>query len=553
MASRHAGLLWALPEEVDSARLATFLRSLGMRVGTKYHAEANGHADVPDAGDSSPEELARQWLARPVDNKNSTLLYESLAWAYSLPKLARACSEATWWSLLEKLTDESREAGDHRSTVSPGASQLLGGELAVVLGYLLPEIPQCVSLAERAWETLSWGLVEFLDGEGMPKQQHLGWLRPLLTSWARARRMGRAISRSWSSEAEDQYLFLAQHALRLARRDGGIALQPAGESPHGWREFLPLLFEDAEDPELDQIAEELATRRGAASQPSAVELPPPRYHSEWAGVAVLWPEWSYDAPRLTVAYGADEVRSELTWGRGLFWNGPHRTRITWEGKEAQQKGPWQQICWVGDEDVDYLELESPWSHGLRVQRQILLTREDRFLYWADIVLADQLGKLEYDLTFPLSFECQFHPQDRSHEAHLESAKRRVLALPLGLKEWRHDVRLGEFQRDADHGGLRIQQWSEGRALAVPLFFDLYPRRSGKPFTWRQLTIAERRELQSKDVAVGYRVQVGAWQWLIYRSLTTPANRTVLGQNTLREFLIGRFHRNGTVQPLLEIE
>ncbi|MEX0714781.1 MAG: hypothetical protein WD278_20765 [Pirellulales bacterium] len=60
-------------------------------------------------------------------------------------------------------------------------------------------------------------------------------------------------------------------------------------------------------------------------------------------------------------------------------------------------------------------------------------------------------------------------------------------------------------------------------------------------------------VQPADPAVGYRVQVGRQQWLIYRSLAERGNRTVLGHNLISEFLVARFDRQGKVEPLLEIE
>ena len=45
------------------------------------------------------------------------------------------------------------------------------------------------------------------------------------------------------------------------------------------------------------------------------------------------------------------------------------------------------LCWVSDDDVDYLELEIEFGEGLRVQRHLLLARHDRFLLLADAVLS----------------------------------------------------------------------------------------------------------------------------------------------------------------------
>src|SRR5690606_20302998 len=89
--------------------------------------------------------------------------------------------------------------------------------------------------------------------------------------------------------------------------------------------------------------------------------------------------------------------------------------------------------------------------------------------------------------------------------------------------------------------------------SAPVWFDLRPKRVGKPRTWRQLTVAASLEVAPRDVAVGYRVQTGGSQWLIYRSLAPPANRTVLGQNTSSESLIGRFLKTGGLDVLVEVD
>jgi hypothetical protein len=68
-----------------------------------------------------------------------------------------------------------------------------------------------------------------------------------------------------------------------------------------------------------------------------------------------------------------------------------------------------------------------------------------------------------------------------------------------------------------------------------------------------LTVAQDRRSVAADVAVGYRVQLGRKQWLIYRSLGSRANRTLLGSNLISEFMLARFTQQGEAEPLLEIE
>ena len=69
----------------------------------------------------------------------------------------------------------------------------------------------------------------------------------------------------------------------------------------------------------------------------------------------------------------------------------------------------------------------------------------------------------------------------------------------------------------------------------------------------QLTVAEHLEKVPPHVAAGYRVAVADDQWLIYRSLSTKGNRTLLGHNLSTESLIARFDTTGEVDRLIEIE
>ena len=91
-------------------------------------------------------------------------------------------------------------------------------------------------------------------------------------------------------------------------------------------------------------------------------------------------------------------------------------------------------------------------------------------------------------------------------------------------------------------------------MSCPLLLDLSGKRLAKECTWRQLTVAEHLEIQPPEVATGYRAQAGKHQWVFYRSLAPRANRTLLGQNTSSETLIGRFiSETGELDELVEVE
>ena len=294
-------------------------------------------------------------------------------------------------------------------------------------------------------------------------------------------------------------------------------------------------------------------RAAAPARKTTAKPPLPSAHCEAAGLAVMRPTCS---PRdmLTIDYRGRELRSELACGGQIVWSGRCNPRVSLDGAELPPLADWEQLCWVSDDDADYLELQLELASGVRVQRQLLLAREDRFLFAADAVLAERPATIDYHLALPLAEGVAFLPGDQTREGFLASpgGRRRAQVLPLALGEWRGDARRGDLAM-GEHGLEFRLAAPAARALYAPLFVDLSPRRFSRPATWRQLTVAEDRAIVPPDVSVGYRTQVGRAQWLFYRSLAPCGNRTLLGQNLVSEFLAARFGRDGVAETLMEIE
>ncbi|HJT35816.1 MAG TPA: hypothetical protein VJ783_27555 [Pirellulales bacterium] len=305
--------------------------------------------------------------------------------------------------------------------------------------------------------------------------------------------------------------------------------------------------------EIAALLEPPNTAQAGATRKKSAKLPSPAAHCEATSLAVLRPAWS-SRDMLAVDYRGREVRSELTCGGQVLWAGRCNPRIAIDGVELLPASDWENLCWVSDDDADYLELQLELLGGVRVQRQLLFARQDRFLFAADAVLCERPATIDYGLTLPLADGVAFLPGEQAREGFLASSggRRRAQALPLALSEWRGDARCGELAGGERGLDLRLTA-PTAQALYAPLFIDLSPRRFSLPVTWRQLTVAEDRLIVSRDVAVGYRVQIGRSQWLFYRSLAECGNRTLLGQNLVSEFLAARFGRDGIAEPLMEIE
>jgi hypothetical protein len=101
--------------------------------------------------------------------------------------------------------------------------------------------------------------------------------------------------------------------------------------------------------------------------------------------------------------------------------------------------------------------------------------------------------------------------------------------------------------------LELRQSGIG-GLYAPIVIDWNPARRRSPALWRPLTVGQNAAVVPVGSAAGFRLQVGTAQWLVYRSLSTILEpRTVLGQHTMYETMIGRFARSGEVEPIVLVE
>ncbi|HEX7448901.1 MAG TPA: hypothetical protein VF306_15210 [Pirellulales bacterium] len=404
-----------------------------------------------------------------------------------------------------------------------------------------------------------------VNEEGMIAGAELPRWPALFALWTQRRAATKASA--WGAAASERYRKLLGNLLRFTRADGSLAfddLQPAESRASArarrsavvdvWQAAWP--YADAEQrlaiaalfPETAKNA-----KAAASARKKTAELAEPAAHSEAAALAIMRPTWS---PRemLAIDYRGRQMRSELICSGQVLWSGACNPQLSLDGRQLSPISDWEQLCWVSDDDADYLELQLELSEGVRVQRQWLLTREDRFLFAADAIMAERPANIDYRLTLPLVEDVGFSPATETQEGFLtgSNARRQAHLLPLGLNEWRGDAAKGELAMGERGLDLRLAARS-ARALYAPLFVGLTSRRFSRPVTWRQLTVAENRVIEPSDVAVGYRVQIGREQWLFYRSLGPCGNRTLLGQNLVSEFLAARFGRTGIVETLMEIE
>lgn len=484
---------------------------------------------------------------------------ECLVVAHALPQIAGVVLEDFWWGLADALWQIAQSACDWRSDaelpVEQGvAQQMLAGELPLTLAFLLPEIKSLEKLRNPAREALTEGLNELTNGNGLMQGEYLGFQRPLLACWTRCRAMGEQVKKgSWNRKSDQVFQWTVTHSLGLSSSQGVPLLGQPHDEP--WTpDFLRTALKAGGD-RADAAAAKLifGKKLTANIKSSANDAVPESSDScEWAGVAYMRNAWERKSPALAVDYSSPDLRIECWVGQQRLIAGTWAWETTLDGKKLEPVGPWDESCWFSDEDVDYIELSMELSGGARLERQILLARDEMFLLLADYVIGTNDGELCHRFRIPLDATVEFQPESETREGLLTAGKSVARVLPLALPEWRDDPRIGQLTYS--NTSLQLEQKSQGKNLACPLLIDLKKSRAKKPCTWRQLTIAQALEVQPHDVAVGYRAQCGKDQWLIYRSLAEPANRTLMGQNLSNECLVGRFlPATGEVDALLEIE
>jgi hypothetical protein len=270
----------------------------------------------------------------------------------------------------------------------------------------------------------------------------------------------------------------------------------------------------------------------------------------------------YDAPEVESSDGFTDnaVSVQLELRNELLFFGTWAVAVRLDGKLLKPIESWSETVVYSEDDCDYLELDLPLDRDYRLQRHFLLDSANRIAIIADAVLWDGDGKFK-PKTLEYESSLLYSPTLRAKEANgateltfvsEKSAKPIFRMLPLDLPEWKNAV-TDASRILTEQSNLILRNRTESRAFFQPLFFDLNANRLKKPYTWRRLTVGENLQKVPDDQATGFRIQLGKEQYILYRSLTPLANRTILGHNLIDDFCYGRFAPKTGVEPLVTVQ
>ena len=120
-----------------------------------------------------------------------------------------------------------------------------------------------------------------------------------------------------------------------------------------------------------------------------MRTPTPAAHSEHDRRALLRRTWQPPFDSLEVDYSRDDVHLRLIAGGFPLIAGSWQFASSVDGQPLEPIGGWEEVCWHSDQEVDYLEIEVSLTGGWTLQRQMVLARNDQFLYLADALLGKE--------------------------------------------------------------------------------------------------------------------------------------------------------------------
>ncbi len=563
---------WSIQAFESSGRLNELANLLHRDpIARKSHkAVSNGLTSQKPLSKKGWLKSLKEWAAtRPEDDCFSPI--ELLIVLEILLRTGERLSPRLWWRLWRGALTSSLQL--HANLDSAGEEQssedrlvVVRGELPWLAGLVFSNVQGVDVLTQAGRDFLTQRLDDKTDTDGTPHADLLDhltyWLASLTRSvvWANAFRTD-----VWDDGTAERFREFVRIAAAMCRADGRMAFGKDDSPPiveiltqavrvAGWKlKSPPVLFVECLNETLrKRRAEKLPTIKSKFKEQHA-----PTAQSDWAHLACLRNNWTPLADSLVLTHDTTFSRLCLNaFGRPVI-QGDWSVDIRVNDRPVELQSTWSCTCWFSDADADYVELQQNLADGVRVERQVLLSRTGHFAVLSDSVSADENARVDYEAHLPLANGIDFAADQLTREVVLEQgmgthgnpARSRVF--PVALPQHRVDGTPGRFT--VDDAGLTLKHAALG-GLFVPLVFDWERRRFAAFVDWQALTVTEENRILTSHSAVGYRLRIGNQQLVIYRSLNKgEVPRSVLGLHTASETVIGRFEPTGDITPILQVE
>jgi hypothetical protein len=553
----------------DHTRRTAWLGTNGQ--GPKVDPIRNGMvASWRELAAATDEWLSSAFATRQILRLEMLVLFEIVREAGSLFQvdLASRLWRASLESAIRQLSKNGPVAGQNSAPLDSGthvARAAIDAELAWQAGLLFAPVAGSAALRDAGRAAL-WRLVaESSDSSGVPAARALGDLPVWVTSVLRAREWGRGFGRPLFNASQEKRLrAIVSSVAKFCRQDGRPSLS-RGETnglarvwptaatvfPSHLRQasdavqYLLSIGEPKVNGARTRAISRNGSRRNGAFRPKSSR---PVFQSDESRLACLRSNWTSTANSILVSHPGRTPTLEMATHGATLISGDWELDVRIDGRPVDLPG-WECVCWRSDEDGDYLELQSR-APGVRVERQVYLSRTDDFALLAHMVACDGNCSIQSVSRLVLSPDCAAYAQTRTRELRLACRGGSARVFPLALNCSRVEGVTGGLS--ASDGRLQLNEQGV-RGLYSPLAFDWSPRRRRSRADWRRLTVATAGVAVPGGEAAGFLLENGASKWLIYRSLAPALEpRSVLGQHTMYETLLGQFVQ-GDVESFVQVE
>ncbi len=557
-------VLWSAEKVEDTGRTADLIHLVesasAVPAKSKKAPKAGKKKKAPDLSWDEISRLLYGWLeqvtlSEPMQPFELLLLMELLENVGY--RLAPATLISAWRACLCAAVAHCFKLEETDFSETPDDQILLvSGEVPWRASFLFAGVAGAKNLRQLGQQNLRDGFFERTDTDGTPHADMLSRIDFWLATMTRSLFIGQVWKkRLWDKESLERFQLTLQVLVATSNASGKLALCPIHEIGHAELLSLAAYFSGLSNRSAERMY--LKALNSGKKKRSQFFIQTEDYaanQSDWSALAVMRNYWSDSSNLLMVTWNGDLPAVSLTALGKQLLEGRWEFSLTVDGTEVSGDGEWSAVCWNSDEDADYLELQMDLEGGYTLDRQILLPRNQHFVFLSDIVNGSEAARLEYRSLLPVASGFTDSVDEETHELSLKTKGLAARVFPLGLPQDRDFFCPGSLSLN-ERGQIELHQAAaEATALYVPLVIDWEPDLKRKPADWQSLTVSEAGKISPRDVASGHRLRIGKHQLLVYRSLKKgEVARAVLGHHTSYESVIGRFDSDGELTPLLFVE